>query len=186
MNDEQIIDLYWRRDENAIQQTHIKYGSYCYTIANRILYNHQDSEECVNDTWLRTWNALPPERPSFLKQYLAKITRNLSLDRYRARQTKKRGSGDLDAVLDELTECVADTRDIEDELMAKELQQCIQTFVGTLSERDGNIFLRRYFYIDSTAEIARRYHLKESNVLMILSRTRAKLKAHLLKEGYAL
>lgn len=186
MNDEQIIDLYWKRDESAIQESHIKYGAYCYAIANRILYNHQDSEECVNDTWLRTWNALPPERPSFLKQYLAKITRNLSLDRYRARQTLKRGGRDLDAVLDELAECIADTRDIEDELMAKELQSCIRSFVATLSERDGNIFLRRYFYIDSTAEIAGRYHLRESNVLMILSRSRAKLRAYLIKEGYAI
>jgi RNA polymerase sigma-70 factor (ECF subfamily) len=186
MKDEEIIDLYWRREESAIQETHAKYGSYCYTIANRILYNHQDSEECVNDTWLRTWNALPPERPGFLRSYLAKITRNLSLDRYRSNTSQKRGGGEFRLALDELAECVADTKDLEDELMAQELNTIIQSFVKSLPPRDGDVFLRRYFYFDSTGDIARRYGLKESNVLMILSRTRSKLKDRLTKEGYLL
>lgn len=184
MNDQEIIELYNARDMRAIEETSTKYGTYCYTISMRIVNDHEDAEECVNDTWLRTWDVIPPQRPNVLRQFLAKITRNLSFDRYRANQAKKRGSGEMDAVLDELEECIAGGTDPAEEVVAGELAGSMNAFVGALPKRDGDIFIRRYYYVESTEEIARRYHMKESNVLTILSRTRKKLKSHLLKEGY--
>lgn len=186
MKDQQIIELYWKRDESAIRETGDKYGSYCHGIANRILHNYQDSEECVNDTWLKAWNAIPPQRPDVLRQFLGKITRNLSFDRYKAKQAAKRGGGELNVVLDELEECVAGSSDVETEISAKELQRCLNAFIGSLSYRDSDVFLRRYYFVESTAEIAKKYGMKESNVLTILSRTRRKLKSYLIKEGYVL
>lgn len=184
MKDSQIIALYWNRSEHAITATNQKYGSYCFAIAEHILKDQQDSEECVNDTWLQAWNAIPPHKPGRLRSFLAKITRNLALNRLKARKAEKRGGGEISLVLEELAECLADAKDTETEVAAKELADCINQFVHTLSERDCNIFLRRYFYVESVAEIAGKYGLKESNVLMILSRTRKKLKKHLKQEGY--
>lgn len=184
MKDSQIIELYWNRSERAITETNQKYGPYCFAIADHILRNQQDSEECVNDTWLQAWNAIPPQKPGKLRSFLAKITRNLALNSLKARNAEKRGGGELNLVLDELAECLADSKDTETEVAAKELANCINQFAHTLSERDCNIFLRRYFYVESVAEIAKKYGVKESNVLMILSRTRKKLKHYLRQEGY--
>lgn len=186
MTDERIVKLYWDRDESAIAETSEKYGSYCYSIANHILRSHQDSEECVNDTWMKAWNGIPPQRPVMLRQFLSKITRNLSFDRYKARRAAKRGGGEMDAVLEELDECVAGSFDLDAEIAAKELRKSVNRFVLSLPPRDGDVFIRRYFYVESTSEIAGRYGMKESNVLTILSRTRKKLKDHLVKEGFAL
>lgn len=185
MRDEEIIELYWNRNEKAISETNQKYGTYCMAIAENILHSREDSEECVNDTWMRTWNAIPSERPGMFKQFLAKITRNLSFDTYKAKHASKRGNGELAAVLDELEECVAATKDVESVVMAKELADCINSFVGALPERECDVFLRRYFYGDEVKNIAKRYGLKESNVFVMLSRTRKKLKEHLDREGYA-
>lgn len=143
MEDHQIVELYWQRNADAISETADKYGDYCFAIAENILHNAEDSEECVNDTWLRAWNAIPPQKPAVLRMFLAKITRNLSFDRFHARNAEKRGGGEMALVLDELGEC----------------------FGGG-------------------ADIAKRYGLTENHVTVILSRTRRKLKAHLLKEGY--
>lgn len=184
MEDSWIVELYWQRKEEAIEQSDIKYGPYCFTVANNILYNSEDSEECVQDTWIHAWNSIPPQRPQNLKAFLVKITRNLSLDRYRKKNAEKRGGGQMDAVLEELEECTAGTRSVEGEFQAKELERSIKEFVRNLSERDCSIFLRRYFYAESTEAIAEKYDLKESNVLMILSRVRKKLKVHLEMEGY--
>lgn len=186
MEDNMIIELYFARDGKAIQETSDKYGTYCYAIAQRIVCEHEDAEECVNDTWLKTWNAIPPQRPNVFKQFLAKITRNLSLDRYRANQAKKRGNGEMDAVLDELEECIAGAGSPEEEVLMGELMRSMNTFIATLPDREGDIFLRRYFYVEATGDIAKRFAMKESNVLTILSRTRKKLKSHLIKEGYVL
>lgn len=186
MEDEQIIELYWKRDEGAIRETDQKYGSYCYAISNHILHNHEDSEECVNDTWMKAWNAMPPHRPDILRLFLAKITRNLSFDRYKAKQAAKRGGGEMEAVLEELDECVQGSYDVEEAISAKELQGCLNAFVCGLPLRDSDIFLRRYYFVETTAEIAKRYGMRESNVLTILSRTRKKLKVYLRKEGYVL
>ncbi|MDE7325011.1 MAG: sigma-70 family RNA polymerase sigma factor [Lachnospiraceae bacterium] len=184
MEDSQIIELFWQKNTDAISEAASKYGAYCFTIAESILHNAEDSKECVNDTWLHAWNAIPPQRPDVLRMFLAKITRNLSFDRFHARNAKKRGGGEITFVLDELSECLSSGVDTEAAYEAKELRQCIRHFVRALPERDRNVMVRRYFFIESVADIAKRYGLTENNVMVILSRTRKKLKDHLLKEGY--
>lgn len=184
MEDSQIIELYWQKNEDAIKETDRKYREYCFAIANNILCNHQDSEECVNDTWLNTWNAIPPQKPKALQIFLAKITRNLSFNRFNARSAQKRGSGEITLVLDELAECLSGESDVESEYAAKELGQHIRLFVHALPEKACNVFVRRYFFTDPVREIAKRYRLTENNVMVILSRTRKKLKQYLVKEGF--
>ena len=184
MEDSKIIELYWQKNENAIKETSSKYGAYCFAIAENILHNKEDSEECVNDTWLKTWNAIPPHKPAKLQMFLAKITRNLSFNRFNARSAKKRGSGEIVMVLDELAECLANESDVASEYEVRELGRCIRNFVRTLPERDGNVFVCRYFFTAPVAEIAKKYNLTENNVMVILSRTRTKLKNHLIKEGF--
>lgn len=183
MDDSQIVELYWQKNADAITETAHKYGAYCFTIAENILHNIEDSEECVNDTWLHAWNAIPPQRPDVLRLFLARITRNLSLDRFNARNAEKRG-GEIAVVLDELGECLSSGADTEAAFEVKELRQGIRHFVRALPERDGNVLVRRYFFAESVADIAKRYRLTENNVSVILSRTRKKLKAYLFKEGY--
>lgn len=184
MEDDQIIDLFWQKNPDAISETANKYGAYCFTIAENILNSAEDAEECVNDTWLHTWNAIPPQRPNVLRVFLAKITRNLSLDRFRAQNAKKRGNGEIALILDELAECLGCETDAAAAYEAKELGQYIRRFVRALPERDGNVLVRRYFFADPVADIAKRYSLTENHVMVILSRTRKKLKAQLFKEGY--
>ena len=184
MEDSQIVELYWRKDADAISETSSKYGPYCFAIADNILHNTEDSEECVNDTWLHAWNAMPPQRPNVLRMFLAKITRNLSINRFKARSTEKRGGGEFLLVLDELADCLAGETDVEREYEGRELEQCIRRFVRGLPERDGNVFVRRYFFTEPVAAIAERYELTENNVMVILSRTRKKLRLKLAKEGY--
>ena len=184
MEDSRIVELYWQKNADAISETADKYGSYCFTIAENILHNTEDSEECVNDTWLRAWNAIPPQKPGVLRIFLAKITRNLAFNRFHARNAEKRGGGEIALVLDELGECLGGGTDAEAAYEAKELRQCIRHFVRSLPEREGNVMVRRYFFAEPVADIAKRYGLSENNVMVILSRTRKKLKAHLLKEGY--
>lgn len=184
MEDSQIVELYWHKNADAISESNSKYGAYCFTIANNILHNNEDSEECVNDTWLNAWNAMPPQKPTKLQLFLAKITRNLSFTRFNSRSADKRGGGEINLVLDELAECLASESDVESEYEVRELGQCIRMFVRTLPERDGNVFVRRYFFTDPVANIAERYGLTDNNVMVILSRTRKKLKTHLVKEGF--
>lgn len=184
MEDSQIVELYWQKNTDAISETSSKYGPYCFTIADNILHNTEDSEECVNDTWLHAWNAMPPQRPRVLRMFLAKITRNLSVNRFLARSAEKRGGGEIPLVLDELENCVAGGTDVEATYEEKELEQCVRRFVRGLPERDGNVFVRRYFFTEPVAAIAKRYGLTENHVMVILSRTRKKLKLKLLKEGY--
>ncbi len=183
MEDDKIVEFYWQRSADALFETANKYGAYCFKIADNILHNAEDSEECVNDTWLHAWNAIPPQRPKVLRLFLARITRNLSFDRFHTRNAEKRGGGEIALVLDELGECLGGT-DTEAAYEAKELRRSIQRFVRALPEREGNVLVRRYFFAEPVAEIAKRYGLTENNVMVILSRTRVKLKAHLLKEGY--
>ncbi|MBR5741205.1 MAG: sigma-70 family RNA polymerase sigma factor [Firmicutes bacterium] len=184
MEDRAIVDLYWQRSESAVPETVAKYGPYCRAIAERILGNREDVEECLNDTWLAAWNAIPPERPVLLRPYLAKIARNLAFDCYRARTAEKRGGGETPLVLDELAECLADGTDTEKAFEAEELGRAVRAFTRDLPEREGNVFLRRYFFNESAAEIANRYGLTETNVRVLLSRTRKKLKARLTEEGF--
>ena len=184
MEDSRIVELYWQRSSDAIAESNIKYGPYCFTVANNILGSPEDSEECVNDTWLAAWNAMPPGRPARLQMFLTKITRNLSFNRFQARAAKKRGGGEIILVLDELAECIPGESSVEQEYEAKELSRAIQAFVRELPERDGNVFVRRYFFTESAAQIAGRYSMTENHVMVILSRVRKKLKTHLVKEGF--
>lgn len=184
MTEEQILALYEKRDESAILESQKRFGPYCYTVARRILSSHEDCEECVNETWFRAWKVIPPARPNNLKLFLASITRNLAFDQYRRMESQRRGGGEIDAVLEELAECVAAPDSTEEAALAGDLEEAIDRFLGKLPERDRNVFLRRYFFTEPVREIARRYGLREANVSTILSRTRKKLKQHLQKEGY--
>jgi len=184
MDDGTIIELFNRRDENAIKQVDIKYGKYCFSIANNILSDPQDSEECVNDTYLQAWNHIPPQKPTSLKLFLAEITRNLSLNRYKEKNRQKRGGGHMMVALDEIDEFVLGTKMIDNEIEEAELINSINRFLRSLPTKSSNIFVKRYFYFNSTKEIAAMYGLTESNVLMVLSRTRKKLKNYLEMEGY--
>ncbi len=184
MTDEKIIELYFVRNEVAIEETDRKYGAYCFQISNNILNCREDSEECVNDTWLKTWDSIPPTRPQCFRLFLARIVRNLSFNKYKAKYTDKRGNGEIALILDELEECIAGKSDVEDFCMTKELQSTLDMFVCSLPEREGNVFVRRYFYSDSIKDISKQYNLSENNVRVMLNRTRNKLKVRLEKEGY--
>ncbi len=184
MEDNQLVELYWQRSADAISETANQYGAYCFKIADNILHSAEDSEECVNDTWLHAWNAIPPQKPKVLRLFLAKITRTLAFDRFHARSAETRGGGEIGLVLGELEKCLGGGTDTEAAYEAQELRRSIRRFVRSLPERDGNVLVRRYFFAEPVAEIAKRYGLTENNVMVILSRTRRKLKANLLKEGY--
>lgn len=186
MEDKAILDLYFARDELAITETDRKYGGYCYSVANRILYSNEDSEETVSDTYWQAWNSIPPQRPNFLKLFLAKITRNLALNRRQKQTADKRGGGEVDLVLEELAGCIPGTEQIDDQLNAKELGRTIRMFLDTLPERDRAIFLHRYFFVEDADTISARYGMKRTTVNVILSRTRTKLKTFLTQEGYIL
>lgn len=183
MEDQKIITLFWDRDEGALAAVQEKYGSYCHQIARNILQDEEDCGECVNDTWLRAWNSIPPARPDNLRFFLARITRNLALDRYRAESAAKRGGGAAALALEELAECTAAGETTEQQYFAKELQETVNRFVRSLPEREGNIFIRRYFFLETAAQIAERYGITASHATVILSRTRKKLHTFLKKEG---
>ena len=184
MEDMDIVALYWARAQEAIERTDEKYGSYCFTVAQNILGSREDSEECVNDTWLGAWNAMPPHRPVVLRPFLAKLTRRLSFNRYRAATAQKRGSGEIAAVLDELRDCADPGGDPEGEAIATELGQAIRRFVRQLPPREGNLFVRRYFFTEPVAVAARHCGISENHAGVLLSRTRRKLRDHLRQEGF--
>ncbi len=183
---EKIIDLYRNRDERAIQMTADILGGYCYTVAYNILGNHEDAEECVSDTYLAVWNAIPPAEPNSLRHFVVHILRNLALNRYKEQHRDKRGGGQVPLALEELSEVVSDSEDVAAEYERNELLESMTSFLATRSPRDRGIFLDRYIRLESTESLAARYGVKEAQVLLILSRTRKKLKAYLEKEGYSL
>lgn len=186
MEDSKIVQLYWDRNEQAIPATSEKYGSYCASIAKNILGSEDDAEECVNDTYWNAWNSMPPHRPGMLSTFLGKITRNLSLNRYRHNTAGKRGGGEAVLVLDELTEIVSDTDSVEQEIDRRELVSAIDAFLGTLSAEKRGVFVRRYWYFDSVSEIASRSGMTENNVSVTLNRIRLKLRNYLLERGFEL
>ena len=180
MEDTKIVDLFWQRDQSAISQADQKYGKYCYAIAYGILNNREDSEECVSDTWHHAWQAMPPEKPTRLQAFLGRITRNLALDRYGYNHAQKRNVH-LEAVIDEYWQCIPNgDMPLDDQVALKAL---INGFLGSLDKQTRVIFLRRYYYICSVKDIARSMGLSESNVSVILHRTRVKFKEYLQKEG---
>lgn len=184
MEDKQIISLYFQRDERAIAETQAKYGKYCYSIAQAILGSPRDSDECVNDTYLRAWNSIPPQRPRQLKLFLGRITRNLSVDRLRSNSAQKRGNGETELALEELSQCISAGGDPADALELKELQQAVGRFLHTLPRRERNLFVCRYFYVEKHSDIAKRFHIRETNARLILSRVRKKLHDFLTQEGF--
>lgn len=186
MRDEDIIDLYFARNESAIQATMDSYGRYCSAIAGNILNNPSDVEEVVSDTWIHAWNSIPPERPTYLRLFLGKITRNLSLSLWRHQNADRRGGGEIALALDELTSCISDTGDPEVQLESKCLGQVISDFLKTESQKNRIIFLRRYYYLEPTKQIALRLGISDATVRMILTRTRKRLKEHLKKEDFVL
>jgi len=179
MDDREIVALYWERSETAIRETDRKYGKYCHAIAYNILYSKEDAEECVNDTYLKAWNSIPPEQPNSLSAYLGKITRNLALNRYAHEHADKRNIH-LTAIYDEATEPFADSADMLDEMI---LREAINTFLASLSAETRILFMRRYWYMSPVKQIAHDYGLPEGTVKSILSRTRKKFKDYLEKEG---
>ena len=183
MEDQAIIDLYFQRSEHAIAETAAKYGGYCYSIANNILGNKEDSEECVSDTWLAAWNAMPPRRPGVLSVFLGRITRNGALDRWRQRQARKRGGGEVTLALEELRECVSNDDDVEEAFSRRETVRAVNSLLDKLTETERNVFLRRYWCVDTVADIAASFGFTEGKVKSMLHRTRLKLRKQLEKEG---
>ena len=186
MDDAKIVQLYWDRSEQAIPATADKYDSYCTSIANNVLGNREDAEECVNDTYMNAWNSMPPRRPNILSTFLGKITRNLSIKRYRRNTADKRGSGQATVVLDEIAEFVSDTDSVEKEIDHRELVKAIDSFLDRLPTDKRSIFVCRYWYFDSVSDIANRFGMTENNVSVTLNRLRLKLHNYLLERGFEL
>ena len=184
MNDTEIVDLYWKREERAVEATAQKYGNYCYSIAYNVLSNHEDSEETVNDTYIETWNAIPPHRPLMLSSFLGKITRRLAIDKWRHGHARKRGGGELSSVLEELEECALQADSTEECLDKQMLSQAINDFLRKLPAQERRIFVCHYFYIDSVDSICKQFGYSESKVKSMLFRTREKLRIYLQKEGF--
>ncbi len=183
MEDECITELYWKRDEQAVAESRSKYGAYCGTIADNILHSREDTEECLNDTWERAWNTIPPERPRRLGVYLGSLTRSIAIDRWRRDRAEKRGSGQAELCLDELSECIGEERPIEDSLA---LREALDSFLRAQSKKNRKIFLLRYWYMLPVTEVADRCGMTEGAAKMQLLRLRNKLKEHLEKEGVSI
>ena len=186
MEDEQIIDLFFQRDQGALRETERKYNRYLYAVAHRILGNHEDSEECVNDALLSAWNSIPPHRPTVFRMFMARFVRNHAINKRKASLTDKRGGGEVALAIEELEECLPGNSDTEAAVLAEELSEMIRAFVRGLPEREGDAFTRRYFFTESVKEIAEGYGMTQNNVSVMLNRTRKKLKEHLTKEGLIL
>lgn len=184
MEDTQIINLYFARNEQAIKETDTKYGGYCYSIAYNILTNQEDAEESVSDTYLSAWNAMPPRRPPALAAFLGKITRHISIDRWRKYRSFKRGGGQIEIALDELSECVSGAESAEDSAIRKEILSSINRFLGKLSDVERSVFLCRYWYLDSIEQIADKSGFSASKVKSMLLRIRKRLNTQLEKEGF--
>ena len=184
MEDSRIVDLYWARDERAITETQTKYSRYLMTIAYNIVADTGDSEECVNDTYMRAWNAMPEDRPDQLSAYLGKFTRNLAIDIYRKKTASKRKDSEYALFLDELDECISAGNTVESEIEGKLLSKAISAFLRGRSAEKRNIFICRYFYCDPIKDIAEKAGMKEVSVRSVLLREREALKEYLRKEGF--
>lgn len=186
MDDRKILELFNARDEAALRRTSEKYGAYCRAVAGNILGSAEDAEECLSDALLRAWNAIPPAAPGDLRAYLAKATRALAIDRLRAEKAEKRGGGQAQLVLEELTECVSGAQDAEGKVMARALGEAVDRFLRRQGARERAIFIRRYWFAEGNGEIARRFGMRPNSVAAVLSRLRRRLRAYLEKEGFTL
>ena len=183
MEDEQILELYDRRDEAAIRETERKYGKYLAKIAYGVLANAEDSRESVNDAYLGAWNSIPPHRPSVLPAYLAKLTRRCAIDIFRRRHREKRRKSEYALSLDELADCVSGGNSPEETVALAELTQAIETYLCSLDSEARTVFIGRYFFLDSVREIAAYRHMSESKIKSLLFRTRKGLRGYLTREG---
>lgn len=185
MEDSQIVKLFLDRDETAISQCESKYGSYCRSIACRILGNDLDAQECVNDTYQAAWNSIPPHRPAILSTYLGKLTRRISLKVLRGKEAQKRGNGETDISLEELTECISAGNTVDSQLEFRELVKQLNEFLGKLPADERRVFIRRYWHALPISEICAQFGYSKSKVESMLHRTRKKLRDYLNKEGYS-
>lgn len=183
MDDSQIVDLYWSRNEQAIRETSNKYGRYCYMIANNILNNQYDAEESVNDTLMVAWEKIPPHRPKLLSTFLGKITRRISLNKLRDLTALKRGGGVVPLVLDELSECIPSSYSLEKEVEMKEITLAINSFLSLLNKTERDLFVCRYWFLVDVKLIAKRFAISESHAKSTLFRMRQRLKKYLQEEG---
>lgn len=183
MDDKSIVSLFWERDERAITVTVERYGNYCKGISLSILHSEADAEECVNDTWLRAWETIPPKRPNILGAYLAKIVRNLSIDKLRSKNAEKR-SERYTVALSEIEGCLPGNSSTEKELEDAALAELIGRFLRSVSKNKRVLFIGRYWNLLSIEELARQFELSEANVKTTLHRTRCELREFLTKEGY--
>lgn len=183
MEDIAIIVLYFERSEQAIVETDSKYGGYCYSIAYNILSNREDSQECVSDTYMAAWKSIPPRRPRSLRAFLGKLTRHISVDLWRKSSAKKRGGGEIVLALEELDNCV-DVTNTENTYEQKELTWVLNQFLSSLSATERNVFLCRYWYMDSIKAISEYSGFAQSKITSMLHRTREKLRKRLIEEGY--
>lgn len=186
MEDRNIVKLYLERSEEAITQTDIKYGRYCHKIAYNILGNDEDSEECVNDAYMRTWGSIPPNKPDSLSSFIGKITRNLALDKVRQKNSDKRGAGEVPLVLDELADCISGGDQIEKLHDSQEIRAVLNDFLADLGKVERGVFMRRYWMLEPIDAIAARYNISTSKTTTMLFRLRGKLKKRLMKEGIPL
>lgn len=186
MDDRQIIELYFARSERAIEETDTKYGPYCRTIAFNVLSDPQDTEECVNDTYLQTWNTIPPTIPEQLKAFVGRITRNLSLNRLKAKNAAKRKSEQYALAYEELQDLLASEQSVEETINELWLKELINGFLAQLPQESRWAFVGRYWYFDSISQIAKKLKISESKAKMLLLRTRNAMKEYLRKEGVAL
>lgn len=182
--DEHIVALYWERSEQAITESATKYGNYCHSIAYSILASREEADESVNDTWFDAWTQMPPHRPKILSTFLGKITRRISIDRWRKNHADKRGGGELPLVLDELEDCISTGSETETALERQEMERIMREFLHPLPKTERSIFLRRYWYMQPIAEIAAEFGFSVSKTTSMLHRTRAKLRKKLESEGY--
>ena len=184
MEDGKIVELFWQRDQQALEQTERKYGAYLTRVAMNVLGDPEDSRESVNDTYLAAWNAIPPNRPQYLRAFLSKLTRRIAIDLLRKNQSQKRGGGEYDLSLSELEQCLPGGNTTEQIADGNALAQAIAAFLKTRPETARRAFICRYFYMDSLKEIAKACGLTESNAKVLLHRTRLALREYLEKEGY--
>lgn len=182
IDDEKIIDLFFERDQQGIRELDNKYGKICHNLSYNIVNSRQDAEECVNDAYLGAWNAIPPVHPNPLLAYIVKIVRNISLKVYWKKEAAKRNST-YTIALQEIEGCIADHKTVEDEIEARELASIIENFLDTLTLKERVIFMRRYAYMDTYADIAKRVGISEKNVSVRLTLIRQKLKQYLIERG---
>ena len=184
MEDQQIVDMYLQRDENAVVQTKLKYTIYCRAIALHIMQSPEDADEALNDTWLAAWNSIPPHIPECFRTFLGRLTRNISLNRIRSEKTLKRGAAETRVVFEEVEDWLQSEQNVEQQVSEKALAEEINHFLDSISAAERNVFVRRYWYMQSITEIAEYHSFSESKVKSMLFRIRKKLYAKLEKEHY--